>query len=163
MPLPPNELQPFVTSVRMRHDKAGDVILCWRPFGLDSPVEQDAGLWQRAATVPVGERAVRLPQPADQLWMIRERGTYLQQCVLMNRLGNPIDIIGPSTRTLQDAVVSLPRLAARHWRRYRSCATDLRPPGFLTYLSAYYRYAWQAGSAVQMVSAAIKRGRALIE
>jgi len=157
MPLPPNELQPFVASVRMRHDKAGDAILCWRPFGLDSPVAQDAGLWQRAAAVPAGERAIRLPQPADQLRMIRERGTYLQQCVLMNRLGNPIDLIGPSTRTLQDAVVSLPRLAARHWRRFKSCSAALRPPGFLTYLLAYYRHAWQVEGFFEACVTASKR------
>lgn len=157
MPLPPDPLRPFVESVRLRHPQAGDVVLRWRPFGLDAPVEQDTGLWHRAVTVRAGGRAIRQPEPSDLLRMVQGRGTWLQQCVLKDRLRMPFDATSASPAALTDAAVSLPRLAARHWLRYRSCTPDLRPRGFLRYLIDYYRYAWQARSPAQLVRATFKQ------
>lgn len=42
-----------------------------------------------------------------------------------------------------DEQVSLPRLLARHWRRYRRCPRGFRPRGFARYMVRYYQNAWQ--------------------
>jgi len=89
MPLPPRLLQPFVTSVRYRHDKAGDLFMCWRPFGLDCPVEEDASLWRRAKW---SESGIRLADPTDCLLMAAQRASFLQLCVVLHRLSHRVNI-----------------------------------------------------------------------
>ncbi|HLF31641.1 MAG TPA: hypothetical protein VI566_11515 [Xanthomonadales bacterium] len=164
MPLPPLLLLPFVASARYRHDTAGDAILTWRPFGLDCPMEQDAGLWQRAGWRESGGAAIRLADPVDRLLMENAKGRWLKICVLMDRLALQLPATTPGIPTPglaapPDAEASLPRLAVRHWKRYRRCPATQRPPGFVRYLQTYYRYAWQPRGLRDVFLIALQRTR----
>jgi hypothetical protein len=197
LPLPPPPLLPFVPSVRCRHDSAGDLTLCWRPFGLDCAVENDGSLWRRSVLGGTGTRAIRLADPVDQLLMTVQGGHFLQVCVMLHRTfpavsgrdlagrvqelglaplwpgltespasamseGIPARLMQAPSRavvfcSLPDSRVSLPRLAMRHWRRYRRCHARLRPSSFLAYGLQYYRYAWQSGNLFQIVFTTLKK------
>ncbi len=197
LPLPPPLLRPFVPSVRYRHEKAGDLILCWRPYGLDCPVEHDDSLWRRSAWSQTGAQSIRLADPVDRLLMTVQKGYFLHVCVMLHRTfpevtgpalagrvkelglaplwpgltesltegmvaGIPTGLMQAQPRHMAfssppDDKVSLPHLAMRHWQRYRRCPAPLRPPGFLSYLLHYYRYVWQSGSFVQIVSTVLKK------
>lgn len=85
LPLPPPLLLPFVSAVRYRHAKAGDLVLCWRPYGLDCPVEYDASLWRRSGWDKTGTCTIRLADPVDRLLMTVQKGYFLHVCVMLHR------------------------------------------------------------------------------
>jgi hypothetical protein len=91
MPLPPEPLTPFVACVRYRHHEAGDLRLCWRPFGPDGPPELDATCQQRSASHHIGKIAVRAAHPVDLLLMACRNNSLVQTSVLMKRLAPRTD------------------------------------------------------------------------
>jgi len=99
MPVPPARLRPFVAGVRYRHRNGGDLRLNWRPFGLDCPLDQDAGCWQRAARRQSGSTTPRLADPVDLLLMACREKPLLQSSVLMNRLAHGVDWVEAESRS----------------------------------------------------------------
>jgi hypothetical protein len=85
------------------------------------------------------------------------RGSRLQFAVVRNRLrpdwravearaqalGLDPAILAGRQPALPDESVSLPDLWRRQWARYARCPAELRPAEFLTYLAAYYSWAWR--------------------
>ena len=99
MPVPPARLRPFVDGIRYRHRQGGDLRLIWRPFGLNCPLDQDAGCWQRAARHHSGSTAPRLADRVDLLLMACREKPLLQNSVLMNRLAPGIDWVEAESRS----------------------------------------------------------------
>lgn len=101
-PLPPVALRPFFALRRFRHPRAGFLVLCWRPFGVDYALGHDSTVWQRTIATGVGGQYLELPDTVDYLLMAGRCNSLLKLCISMARLLPAADIneVAARARTL---------------------------------------------------------------
>jgi hypothetical protein len=171
--LPPPPIRAFVVSLRYRHPRLPDVSLCWRPFGLECPPQNDRLCWAASLRAAPGEPEVPSPSADDRVLMTLLRGSRLQFAVARDRLRPDWRVVearaaalglapaGLALReaTLPDEAVSLPQLWRRHRARFARCPAALRPAGFWTYLAAYYAWAWRPRGPLASLRAAFSARR----
>lgn len=157
VPLPAARLRAFVPRVRYRSEEGTELRICWRPFGLDSPVEHDAGCWRRASAQLLDGRVLKLADRNDLLKMARRMESMVQAAVVKQHFAPSANWRGLEESVPQDGSTPLRVLAGRHWRRYRNCPKQDRPAGFITYLVSYHAYCWRTGGVLQWLLTAIRR------
>jgi len=173
MPLPPSALRPFVASIHYRHQRLRDVQVCWRPFGLDCPPNNDSLCWESSVQQAGEGFDTRAVSRVDRMLVTCLRGTMLQTAVVKDRvladkpwlevllraaeLGlQQADLVPPAVR-VNDESASIRQLWGRHRQRYQQCPAGIRPAGFLRYLVSYYAWVWQTTGAFQWMLSALRK------